>query len=88
MPRRVPDFPDILNSWNYISSIGSGITLISFFLLVVFFKVILDPYIDDNHEEENWKGMSIGYSSWLSHPLALWAHYKTYLGVIHINYVL
>jgi len=34
MPRRVPDFPDILNSWNYISSIGSGITLISFFLVI------------------------------------------------------
>ena len=33
MPRRIPDFPDILNSWNYISSIGSGITLISFFSL-------------------------------------------------------
>tara|TARA_B110000263_G_C15279406_1_gene497572 strand:- start:303 stop:1631 length:1329 start_codon:yes stop_codon:yes gene_type:complete len=30
MPRRLPDFPDNLNSWNTISSIGSGITLISF----------------------------------------------------------
>jgi len=33
MPRRIPDFPDIFNSWNYISSIGSGITLMSFFIL-------------------------------------------------------
>jgi heme/copper-type cytochrome/quinol oxidase subunit 1 len=32
MPRRVPDFPDIMNSWNYMSSIGSGITFISFFI--------------------------------------------------------
>merc|ERR1712093_954107 len=30
MPRRIPDFPDYFNSWNYLSSIGSGITLISF----------------------------------------------------------
>merc|ERR1711970_749482 len=30
MPRRIPDFPDYFNSWNYLSSIGSEITLISF----------------------------------------------------------
>merc|ERR1712097_52047 len=30
MPRRIPDFPDYFNSWNFLSSIGSGITLISF----------------------------------------------------------
>ena len=29
MPRRIFDSPDTNNSWNYISSIGSGITLIS-----------------------------------------------------------
>ena len=33
LPRRIPDFPDYFNSWNYLSSIGSGITLISFFYL-------------------------------------------------------
>merc|ERR1711881_29777 len=33
MPRRIPDFPDYFNSWNYLSSIGSGITLISFGML-------------------------------------------------------
>merc|ERR1711981_1438976 len=33
MPRRIPDFPDYFNSWNYLSSIGSGITLISFSML-------------------------------------------------------
>merc|ERR1712176_1135719 len=32
MPRRIPDFPDYVNCWNYLSSLGSGITLISFFL--------------------------------------------------------
>merc|ERR1711990_1339485 len=33
MPRRIPDFPDYFNSWNYLSSIGSGITFISFGVL-------------------------------------------------------
>merc|ERR1712190_385190 len=30
MPRRIPDFPDPFHSWNFLSSIGSGITLLSF----------------------------------------------------------
>merc|ERR1711953_185304 len=29
MPRRIPDFPDTFHSWNFLSSIGSGITLLS-----------------------------------------------------------
>merc|ERR1712178_79443 len=33
MPRRVPDFPDSFHSWNFLSSIGSGITLLSFVIL-------------------------------------------------------
>ena len=34
MPRRIPDFPDPLLGWNFISSIGSGITILSFALLI------------------------------------------------------
>merc|ERR1739845_110966 len=30
MPRRIPDFPDSFHSWNFLSSTGSGITLLSF----------------------------------------------------------
>ena len=30
MPRRIPDFPDSFHSWNFLSSIGSGITFVSF----------------------------------------------------------
>merc|ERR1711870_65895 len=30
MPRRVPDFPDSFHSWNFLSSIGSGVTFLSF----------------------------------------------------------
>merc|ERR1711871_1460748 len=33
MPRRIPDFPDSFHSWNFLSSIGSGITLLSFAML-------------------------------------------------------
>merc|ERR1712147_191677 len=33
MPRRIPDFPDSFHSWNFLSSIGSGITLLSFLTL-------------------------------------------------------
>jgi len=38
-PRRIPDFPDNLNSWNLLSSIGSGLTL-SAFLSLHFFLFI------------------------------------------------
>jgi cytochrome c oxidase subunit 1 len=33
MPRRIPDFPDSFHSWNFLSSVGSGITFLSFYLL-------------------------------------------------------
>ena len=32
-PRRIPDFPDYFNSWNILSSIGSGLTLYSFYFI-------------------------------------------------------
>merc|ERR1712196_578193 len=35
MPRRICDFPDSFHSWNFLSSIGSGITLLSFTCLFV-----------------------------------------------------
>jgi len=34
MPRRIPDYPDIFYFWNYVSSLGSSITVIGVFLLV------------------------------------------------------
>merc|ERR1711972_28108 len=39
MPRRIPDFPDSFHSWNFLSSIGSGITLLSF--AIFFFSLLL-----------------------------------------------
>merc|ERR1712204_141247 len=38
MPRRIPDFPDSFHSWNFLSSIGSGITFLS---LAIFFYPVL-----------------------------------------------
>jgi heme/copper-type cytochrome/quinol oxidase subunit 1 len=43
MPRRIPDFPDSFHSWNFLSSIGSGITLLSFAL---FCRPVLRDLID------------------------------------------
>ena len=41
MQRRIPDFPDSFHSWNFLSSIGSGITFLSFaiFFLLVFILI-------------------------------------------------
>ena len=33
MPRRIPSFPDSFHSWNSLSSIGSGITFLSFSII-------------------------------------------------------
>jgi len=41
MPRRIPDFPDMYWSWNYLSSVGSLISVIG---VLVFFWLLWDIY--------------------------------------------
>ena len=40
MPRRIPDFPDSFYSWNLLSSVGSGVTLLSLVVFLVFVFLI------------------------------------------------
>ena len=42
MPRRIPDFPDSFYSWNLLSSVGSGVTLLS---LVVFLLLLIHSLV-------------------------------------------
>ncbi len=43
MPRRIPDYPDAFAGWNYISSIGSVIAIIS---LILFIYIIYDQLVN------------------------------------------
>lgn len=42
MPRRIPDYPDAFTYWNYISSVGGMLTLLS---VVLFFVVIIEMFM-------------------------------------------
>ena len=46
MPRRIPDFPDSFYSWNLLSSVGSGVTLLSLvvFLLLLNYRSLLSSH--------------------------------------------
>ena len=33
MPRRIPDYPDLIMNWNFLSSCGSSLTLLGFIFL-------------------------------------------------------
>jgi len=45
MPRRIPDFPDMYWSWNYISSVGS---LVSVFGVFIFFYILFDAFFGNS----------------------------------------
>merc|ERR1712078_416387 len=35
MPRRIPDYPDLIISWNFLSSSGSSLTVLGFLFIYV-----------------------------------------------------
>lgn len=60
MPRRVPDYPDIYWAWNYISSVGS---LVSVLGVLVFFWVLVELFSASNYFLQGPKANLIGLPS-------------------------
>lgn len=54
MPRRIPDYPDAFSGWNFISSIGSFIAIIS---LALFIYIIYDQLINGLTNKTNNKAV-------------------------------
>jgi cytochrome c oxidase subunit I len=50
MPRRIPDYPDAFAGWNYISSLGTEISMASslFFIFIVIYTLIFGKKCADN----------------------------------------
>ena len=72
MPRRIPDFPDYFHSWNFLSSIGSGITFLSFGL---FFSLVVSMgYISKHRLTDVLLGLSgwIGEDSFYNSIIKYW----------------
>ena len=60
MPRRIPDYPDSYAGWNYISSIGS---IISVGATVVFIYNMYNSFVyGDIQLKNNWKDISYATS--------------------------
>merc|ERR1712097_211906 len=50
MPRRICDFPDSFHSWNFLSSIGSGVTFLSFAIFSFSLESYSGSLIDTDYE--------------------------------------
>lgn len=50
MPRRIPDYPDAFEGWNYISSIGSIISVVAtmVFLYAIYDMLVNQPVASAN----------------------------------------
>ncbi len=43
MPRRIPDYPDVFADWNFISTLGSYMSLVGMFIFfAMFIKSVLN----------------------------------------------
>lgn len=61
MPRRIPDYPTAYAAWNFISSMGSVVTMVS---MVVFFVGVVHYGLEDGHRcgrawlGQEWEGIT------------------------------
>jgi cytochrome c oxidase subunit 1 len=66
MPRRYADYPDAYAGWNYISSLGSMLSVVS---LVVFFAAVIHAFMRKKAVEANYWGEGATTLEWtLSSP--------------------
>ena len=61
MPRRYADYPDAYAGWNYVSSVGSMLSVVS---LVVFFAAVILAFIKKRQMENNYWGEGANTLEW------------------------
>jgi len=71
MPRRIPDYPDFFAEWNKVASLGSSISIISFFL---FFYVVYDLLV---------YGKKNTFARWENTQLTLLYIYETHIIILN-----
>lgn len=50
MPRRIPDYPDAFEPWNYYSSIGSMVSVVAIIVFIIMlYDCIVNTKIADNN---------------------------------------
>ena len=57
MPRRIPDYPDAFSGWNWVSSLGSWVSVIS---LIIFFVIVYLTFVSEK-KFENKKTLGFLY---------------------------
>ena len=66
MPRRYADYPDAYAGWNYVSSVGSMLSVVS---LIVFFAAVILAFVKKRELEKNYWGEGANTLEWtLSSP--------------------
>ena len=61
MPRRIPDYPDAFAGWNYVSSMGSIVSVVA---TCLFIYIIYNAYTDEGATEENGNESKVKNNPW------------------------
>ena len=77
MPRRIPDYPDAFEGWNYVSSIGSIISVIA---TMVFMYVIYDMLVNQPVASSNPWGTPAFFTSYTRILKRFTSNYITRMG--------